>query len=1741
MSSPNINPSIGNSLINPSFGNRLMPSDQVANLSPSLYSAASNSNLNAAQMNQVNQIAGTVALNKQLLSMDKKAAQNKWGTLDPATQEQVKAMYGTASYIPTANQNIFIRAAKNLGNTALGPFKTAFKVAANYNQLINTPYLAIREITQGANPFDWNVYRKAYDGTMIYDQGSLQKLHQQYGDTDTFVAMKTLQGLKPGAIIDAYGKVNSDIITSITKMINDPQNFSMMLNSFKAAQVSVGRDIARVMYHTQPGDNKLYSSSKWNKTSGLLDAITQVVIDPLTWLSGGTAAIAEKETRLAGVLGEKLGAKAGSAISTAFGQRSAYLANILAKDPSEATVARIFQRPEIQRTWNEVAGPLIKKYTEAIKAKDYQGAAIARRDLGRQIPDLNNDGMVELLSRGEVFDAKSAQNLFSHSEPMTKLLAGNVDGTDYFRNGVPIARRTRMITSGMNKVLGDLFNGSLEKSALDKVGPDFIKDLEKVGLENDASSNLSSEVLNKATDELSGVKRRLGRFAARNPGSSAIDITDAGVDRTLGTVRDLARTIYPKSHSEFFAQAFKDSSESDRVILLRGLYMQIMYNMGLHATSGGKDLMEQILRDKFGNAVNYSTRKEIDIAPELEGSLRSRGTLIKDEGDNMGGLYKASLEGPIHPYQGSKYIGNLPWHGKPGEASLADYAFNFNKDRHVREFINAAGGATRSNFTRQMVDSWSSATLFPRLGIRSAIDEAFFALMGQPGRDLVRYAQGRKLAKMVAAFTGSDELIPPVKRALLNKIGKNPAKFIADHSTYDGTEKLMQGRLDKTMINGEEAHRIATREDLAAQTIRIFDSIIPPHLHDYMYQAMVHHPDITKAISNSIIGKSGLNENLAGGDLASQIISGSNLSQAYKDNNITPGGKNREYSIEELNRISEVLPALAHYQNFFMKFTKNKANFTGKPQDFFNPAVTFMRHNALRTGKDLEAATNELLRKIGVNPEDMTISNPTALKRYLDFSHQNIKDVGQGLSPVESAVKRIEFSLLDLRDTFHGGVVHNPRLTGWIKELASDIQSESQYMPDKAMSAALDSVDFEKFQDLTQGYRPKGMINADVNLAKDATNESRFQAMDRWNGLQHNAMEWMDAQNNHMFRQPALWLTYAKMRERYAPVEKKFIQEQVAQGVPQDIAQHNAEKRFTEIAMDHAAQTVLTYVDNPRVKSNLAWTLRTTGRFYRATEDFYRRVFRLRNVTPQVMYRLRLANVGFQSNGFIHPDANGDPYLVMPGDNIMFHAANMFTNAISGNNPLGPTVKQPLYNDFAFKLSMGNPSFQQDAGQPSLSGPFVALPVVSIKYALGWFGGGWGKQAASGIDKLVLGPVNQNLTLQKALVPASLQRIWNMIPKGEQDQQTVSAAMQAVAYNAANGITYGKQPGPNTPADEYNIAKKEYLDKIKVSVHNILFLRSFLGMMSPIAPNLIESKGLPSYLKNVGIQGLRPEFSDLLQGIMRNAKGQIQDPYEAALMAYTGKYPGKLIYTVARDASSNIMVQKTQQTQQWMQQHGDKINTYGDAALIFAPNVGNFDPNTYTWMQAAGLINQKKLGDYLDDVTNAIDKQTYFDLRGLERQAMTNPALDAEQRQSYLNQVSATIQGMKDRNPYLEAELNKQGFGIGKQENMLVGLKGILNDPSFPMTPQVRNKMGAAVSIVNAALDQIASIGTDQDVADGGAQKQDIKNKAIQAIRELGGAQGRNAPEDLQIQEALRAIFTPILDNKARTTLKAVG
>jgi hypothetical protein len=1677
---------------------------KVAQLSPNLYSAAYNAGLQPNQVNTVNQIAGTVSLNKKLMNMNNEAAQKEYRQLDPAVQEQLSAMYGEAPYVPKEGENLIFKGAKGVANIAFGPFKYAFKAAGVYNRAINTPYLVAREISQGSNPFSWNVWSGAWDGKSIYDNNSLTALHEEYGNTDTFVAMKTLEGLKPGEIIDAYGTVNSEIIASVSKMLSEPDQFKGMLNKFKGAQVSVGRDIARILLNAQPNDNKLYSSSAWNKTSGFLDFMTQIVIDPLTYITGGTSKAITRADKLAEALAS-----------------------------GEKSIAEVFARPDIRNTWDNVAGPLVEKLANARAAGTPEGrkAAIAIKDeIRRVMPDLNNNDMLKILTKNKVFNAESAEQFFSKSDSMLELLSGRVDGTTFFRTGIPIAKRSRTFTSALNKKMGDYFNGGIEDAA--NLSDDFVNDIRKIGLDKDPIFNAQTPLLESISKELTSTKRKIGRYAARFPGSGEIGLLDKNVDKSLSTVVSLARTIYPKAHAEYFGEAFRASDPQDRAILIRGLYTQIFHAMGLRGKEGGEALIQKILQDKFADTTSFLSKADINVPPQFADAIKSRGILEEQPISAVGGLLTTKYDGPVHFYNSKPTVGNLPWN------ELVEFAFNLSGKPTKGSIIDAIGGATRHNFARKSTNAWTIATLFPRLGIRSALDEAFFYSMMVPGEDIFKLGLGRKLHKSIMAYTGDEKSIPPIKRAVLNWLDKNPARYLSE-----------KDRLTSVKVNGEERFRLETETNVASNAVKILEHVLPEknkarHM-EVMYQAMVHHAELANAIVNSSIGKSAINAGISGGDLAGQIISLSHLTNMFKELGFIPTGKFEAQAVADLEKIHPAAVVAAHFQNFFLRFTKNSRNFGKDFETYINPGEIFIRNGGLRTKENFAAARDEILTKVGINPKTLQVTDAKLLDQYLELSQQTVRDAQRGWSGVDTAVKRVETMLLDMYEVFHGNAVSfNDGLLNYVRETASIIQDEARVAGaqsmayGKAVRLALDSVDYGNFEKLTKGFRPEGKINTDLNFSKADSVEGRFQKIREWaDDTIGHPLDWMDAQNNHLFRQPALWATYVKFREKYSNLENKYVEELRANNphISLELARELAEKKFTETAMEHAGNYILKAVDNPQIRSNLAWTLRTTGRFYRATEDFYRRLYRLKDVSPQVLYRLRLAHLGLQSNGFIHPDQNGDPYLVMPADNLIFHAINGTFSVLTGNPD---AVKQPMFNEFSVRLALGNPSFQQDAGQPSLSGPFVAIPILGIQKALNLWGGDFGKKVSIELDNAVLGNVNQNLTLTKALVPSSLQRVWSMLPKDEKDQQLASATMQAIAYNAAHGLSLSPEKLAKMPEEESAKAISDYIDTLKVSANNVLFMRAFLGLLSPIAPTMQESKDVPDYLKNAGINGLRPEFADILQGIMRNSRGRIQDPYEAALMAFTGKHPGKLVYTVARDnKQTNVVVNKTKEMRQWMLNNGDALKRYGDAAFVFGPHIGEYNADIYLWMQASGMMEQRQLQDYYKEVAIAQDRQKYYDYRTQAEQQLQLP-LNGSQRRQVLDELAAFQDALKLANPRLEIALNSKSFGIGKQEEMMLSLQGAIADKNFKMTDATRAKMSTAVTLVNNALDHIRDDATMMDVMNSAEVKQQIKQQTIDALKELGGSVGKGGPADPAIAEATRAIFLPLLNFYARTTLK---
>jgi hypothetical protein len=484
---------------------------------------------------------------------------------------------------------------------------------------------------------------------------------------------------------------------------------------------------------------------------------------------------------------------------------------------------------------------------------------------------------------------------------------------------------------------------------------------------------------------------------------------------------------------------------------------------------------------------------------------------------------------------------------------------------------------------------------------------------------------------------------------------------------------------------------------------------------------------------------------------------------------------------------------------------------------------------------------------------------------------------------------------------------------------------------------------------------------------------------------------------------------------------------------------------------------------------------------------------------------------------------------MMPMDNIIFKATDGVIRTLTGNSG----YSQPQFNEFTLKLRMMNPSFSQDAGLPTLSGPIAGLSVIGFKNILGSVPGSIpfigkyidpvAEQAAERIDTFALGNIGENVNITRAIVPATLQKIWSALPFDEKSRQEATAAQQAIAYEAANGR------GLDVNATEEE--KSEYLKNIRISAHNVIVMRSVLGLISPVAPTITDSKGIPDYLKAVGITSLRSEFFDILNSIAKDDSGDIEEPYELALATFIGKNPGKLIYTIPPTTKqTKIIIKNTDGLKDWAIKNKVFIKTYGEAADLVAPQTGEFNAATYNWIKAAGLIEDKTLEAYYQDLLVAQDKQTYYDIARRQKEILSNES-DPETRANIIAEATNARQALKDANPLLVPELIGEGNNIGREGVLLKQLEQMIANPNVDINPATRRRMQLAVNLINSYIAFVTN--PELKNVDNAVQVKSERKAQIEAgLKEL-------MLGDLFVTEANRAIFKSVLGFYSRDSYYA--
>jgi len=1748
----------------------------IAELSPNIYKAAMDANLPINQQIQLSQLARARKEGKRLLQLSKEDGRKEFLNFDTEIQKTINSIWSDKEiFEPEVNTfgKVIQAVGKAVGNATklyFSPVIAGFTAANKYSRTLNTPYPAEQQAEQGrGSRLDKKILSDAFDGKNSWRWDKISEYETKHGKALVTLIRGHAEGRTIGESMDLYGETDANMLNAIMFMGDEPKKFQDLLSEVKLyAQVSPGRDKVGSWLKADPEVNQSYWATKLLKkigidltdkktregaarlTSGYLDGTYQVAIDPLTYtgvgpIIKGTKAIGRG---VAGV-GEAIGRFGGI---KSRGEKLADQLQFLAERGNvDGGIDFVFKQADVIKLWDEQLGKTVKRYAEA---EGPVAKNMVYEQMRSDFPDWANLSVVKDLAKSKVFNAAEARKFFIEPENFNLILGGRVDGVSYRRNGISVAKNYRTLTSASHKVIDSIFNPTARNadvaSYIDKGEKELATVLDVLKKVADDGENLVNPAVKDIIDlttDISKTRKKLYKLGTAFGRSPNRIIYGEDAIKTIEEVKNLAKIVMPKNTAGAFAEVFLDEAPEIQLTMIRNLYAAVMVKAGLPGSVNGDKVMNEILSATFNETGMFSTIKSevpLDLVDVFHPASVTR------EGET----FLQASKGIVQPSQVARSIAPLPFDLIYQEAVTSRWS-------EQKNVINLFGGATRNKFSKFVTDFWSNHTLFPRLGSRSSVDELTFAGLTAPRRDLIKFVFGGRAGRSaLESATGSKTTQGLLKRGLIyggttKRIkGKEITIPGTIFSELDRTKKLSnQDRLDiletaRVKMSKKYGYEIALadvaheaiREETLLRVAYLYQDKMNPSTWNTLTRIMKYSPKVLDSMADSVAARSMMTGKIDIEYLDSVFIN-SNATKAFKEAGLALGKKYRDIDI---NKMTTKQIALAHFDNWGIRFSYNSEKIADGA--VVNPVGAFFRNNALETRMDFILARNSVLKDVGVDrlpggfEDDYIIANETKLKGFLSLFSTTVAYRQSGIPDVQIARIHAETMLMDMRNTFHGGPTnYNKKLFDAIKAAKLKIETNakgSKKVIRDPWSKASAEIEFQQFEDLTQGYQPRLNIQTRLyNLGPEkdmkifAEGEGFGYLYSKW---QNWTMETMDAVVTGFFRQPLLLIKTEKALNDLAPFEKLAIEKSkkimleenptLSPGIAKIRATEHVESQYTNLALSRASDELIEFVDNPSIRSNFAVSVRSVGRFYRATEDFYRRVFRVYTKTPlRALYRTRLLYTGLEASGDVYEDEKGDKFIVFPTDSVINGAIEPVLRTLTGNS----TLQVPSFNEFTLKLRLINPSFSPDAGQPALAGPISALSIVTARAILRElpFGQPLATDFAETVDTLALGQFGDRMTFKSAIMPMLAGNILSTVSSIESDRQKSTALLQAIAYSQAfgNGLS----------ADATTEERAKYLSNLKLSTHSIIIARNMLGLISPGQPTLRDSKNLPDFLKKTGVTSWKASFWEVYNGLLRNADEDTADIFDLAVATWTGQNPGKLAYLVPRNTKEfRVLINTTQEVKDWSVRNKKFIDTYEEVGYLFAPKTGEYNPDIYAWMESEGLVDIPDFKKYLDSVSVAEDKQIYFAIEDRLNEALKKEPGYITRRQ-LIDKAAQERTALLVSNPYLDAEISGKGTNRGDLKKMFKALSEAVAEPKSPIDLQTRSAMNLAIKNVSefVTLAEDPAMGMRWDFS---SMKSSKKEQVVNILTELG----KTNPI---VKEANRIIFTGLLNFYSRESLIA--
>ena len=504
-------------------------------------------------------------------------------------------------------------------------------------------------------------------------------------------------------------------------------------------------------------------------------------------------------------------------------------------------------------------------------------------------------------------------------------------------------------------------------------------------------------------------------------------------------------------------------------------------------------------------------------------------------------------------------------------------------------------------------------------------------------------------------------------------------------------------------------------------------------------------------------------------------------------------------------------------------------------------------------------------------------------------------------------------------------------------------------------------------------------------------------------------------------------------------------------------ATRRAKSNIIEMTQDLAKERVLAYVDNPDVRTQLAFTMRNFARYYRATEDFYRRVARTVKYNPESISRLALTYEGVSHSGFVQKDDQGDSYFIYPGMNQVYSVMSGLAKVAGLNN--GFVAPMPV--EFGAKLNMITPSMNPDSIFPTFSGPLAAFP-LELMYRM--------VPSTKEAQKYLQGTYGEDQPLVNAILPAHINRALAVLNQDERNSQFASAFRKAATYLEASGhglkIKTDPKTGQEIPPTAGEI--EAYSDKLKATTSTVLGMRFFESLILPAAPSVNLKSDMANWVKDNQRTSFKQVFSNLVT--------QYHGDFTKATEEWIRLFPKQMPYTVSESAKKTVaVIRYGEAAGNWVDNNQALLNKYPQAAGFLIPQIGAFNYDSYKTMVNEGLLNKKPMGDFLKEVQSATDRQFYFQQNAIYKESLASTT-SVDQKRLLNDRWSAWSKSYMALRPTLAEEFAQGSLPNLRRKQAVNDLRNMFtNEPNPPKgaVAGVLKNMLAVYDQYNAAASQI--------------------------------------------------------------------